>query len=108
MNQEFEKSQKLKKWLRWMGTIQDEILYLLRDAKMFWEIQDIIIENPRTQWPGVFSRYLGRIYLSYALAGLRRQIKPHKDSISFVRLLKTLKNCPSTTTVPSCLMFPPV
>ena len=28
MNQEFEKSQKLEKWLRWMETIHNEILSL--------------------------------------------------------------------------------
>ena len=69
MNQEFQMSPKLKKWRKWMETIHDEIRGLLRDASMFWEVQAIIIENPRTQWPSVFSRYLGRIYLSYALSG---------------------------------------
>ncbi len=87
MNQEFEKSPKLKKWLRWMGTIHDEILGLLRDTNMFWEVQDIIRANPRIQKPSAFYRYLGRTYLSHALAGLRRQIKPNKKSISFVGLL---------------------
>ncbi len=33
MNQRFEKSQKLEKWLRWMETIHDEILALVQDAK---------------------------------------------------------------------------
>ena len=41
MNQKFEKSQKLEKWLRWMETIHNEILALVQDANMFWEIQDI-------------------------------------------------------------------
>ena len=87
MNQEFEKSPKLKKWLRWMETIHDEVLGLLRDTSMFWEVQDIIRANPRIQKPSAFYRYLGRTYLSHALAGLRRQIKPNKKSISFVGLL---------------------
>ena len=94
MNQEFKMSPKLKKWRKWMETIHDEIRGLLRDTSMFWEIQAIIIENPRTQWPSVFSRYLGRIYLSYALSGLRRQMKPHKDSISFVGLLDEIAKNP--------------
>ncbi len=84
MNQVFEKSPKLKKWLRWMETIHDEILGLLRDTSMFWEVQDIIRANPRIQKPSAFNHYLGRTYLSHALAGVRRQIKPHKDSISLV------------------------
>ena len=87
MNEEIGKSPKLKKWLRWMETIHDEILMLLRDTSMFWEVQDIIRANPRIQKPSAFYRYLGRTYLSHALAGLRRQIKPNKNSISFVGLL---------------------
>ena len=49
MNQEFKISPKLKKWLKWMEIIQGEIQRLLRDTNMFWEVQDIIRENPRIQ-----------------------------------------------------------
>ena len=94
MNQGFEKSPKLKKWLRWMETIRNEISGLLRDESMFWEIQDIIRENPRMRKPYVFYGYLRRTYLSHALAGLRRQIKPHKDSISLVELLEEFAKNP--------------
>ena len=87
MNQEFKITPKLKKWLKWMEIIQGEIQMLLRDTNMFWEVQDIIRENPRIQKPSAFYRYLGRTHLSHALAGLRRQIKPQKDSISFVGLM---------------------
>ena len=61
---------------------------------MFWEVQDIIRANPRIQKPSAFYRYLGRTYLSHALAGLRRQIKPQKDSISFVGLLDDIAKNP--------------
>ena len=44
--------------------------------------------------PSAFYRYLGRTYLSHALAGLRRQIKPQKDSISFVGLLDEIAKNP--------------
>ena len=95
MNLEFEKSPKLKKWLKWMKTIRDEISGLLRDESMFWEIQDIIRENPRMRKPNVFYGYLRRTYLSHTLAGLRRQIKPHKDSISLVGLLEEIAKNPA-------------
>ena len=77
-----------------MEIIQGEIRGLLRDTNMFWEVQDIIRENPRIQKPSAFYRYLGRTYLSHALAGLRRQIKPQKDSISFVGLLDEIAKNP--------------
>ena len=94
MVQRFEKSPKLQKWLHWMETIHNEISGLLRDENMFWEIQDIIRENPRMQKPNVFYGYLGRTYLSHALAGLRRQIKPNKDSISLIGLLDDIAKNP--------------
>ena len=94
MNQKFEKSPKLEKWLKWMKTIRDEISGLLRDESMFWEIQDIIRENPQMQKPNVFCGYLRRTYLSHTLAGLRRQIKPHKNSISLVGLLEEIAKNP--------------
>ena len=89
-----EKNLKIKKWLKWMETIQSEIQTLLQDTNMFREVQDIIRENPRIQKPSAFYRYLGRTYLSHALAGLRRQIKPQKDGISFVGLLDDIAKNP--------------
>ena len=77
-----------------METIRNGITGLLQDTNMFWEVQDIIRANPRIQKPSAFNRYLARTYLSHALAGLRRQIKPHKDSISFIRLLEDIADNP--------------
>ncbi len=94
MNEEIEKIPKLKKWLRWMEVIHNEISGLLRDTSMFWEVQDIIRANPPIQKPSAFYRYLGRTYLSHALGGLRRQIKPNKESISLVGLLEELVESP--------------
>ena len=94
MNQKFERSQKLEKWLGWMETIHDDILALVKDTNMFWEIQDIIRGNPRIQKPNAFYSYLTRTYLSHALAGLRRQTKLQKDNISFVRLLDDITKNP--------------
>ena len=94
MNQEFKISPKLKKWRNWMKTIEKEIYGLVVDANMFWEVQDIIRENPRIQKPSAFYGYLGRTYLSHALSGLRRQIKPQKDSVSLVGLLEEIAQNP--------------
>ena len=94
MDQEFKMNSKLRNWLLWMKVIHNEILGLVRDNSMFWEVQDIIRANPRIQKPGAFYRYLGRSYLSHALAGLRRQIKPSKDSVSFVGLLDDIAKNP--------------
>ena len=39
MMQEFVKSQKLKKWLKWMEIIHDEVQLLVLEAKMFWKFK---------------------------------------------------------------------
>ena len=95
MSQKFVKSQKLEKWLEWMQTIQGEIIPLLSDVKVFWGVQDIIRQNSYIQKPSYFYRYLESSYISHALAGLRRQIKPQKSSISFVGLLKDIAENPT-------------
>ena len=94
MNQEFKISPKMQKWRKWMKVIEKEIYGLVVDANMCREVRDIIGENPQIQKPSAFYSYLGRTYLSHALAGLRRQIKPQKDSISFVGLLKDIAKNP--------------
>ncbi len=95
MNQKFEKSQKLEKWLRWMEEIHNDIQALVQDANMFWEVQGIIRENPRIQKPNAFYSYLARTYFSHAAAGIRRQTELQKDSISFVRLLGEITKNPA-------------
>ena len=94
MKQKFEKSQKLEKWLEWMEKIHNDIQGLVEDANMFWEVQDIIRENPRIQKPNAFYSYLARTYFSHAAAGIRRQTKLQKDSISFARLLDEIAKNP--------------
>jgi hypothetical protein len=95
MNQKFVKSQKFEKWLKWMGTIHDEIQSLVREARMFREVQDMIRNNPSIQEPNSFYRYLERSYFFHTLAGLRRQIRHQKNSISFVGLLEDIAENPN-------------
>ena len=90
---------KLQKWREWMEAIEPEIRLLLRDARVFWEIQIIIHGHRRTQ--DFHYGYLERSYLDHAIASLRRQIKPYKGGISFVGLLheiaENLQELPHTS-----------
>ena len=91
-------NQKLEKWLKWMEIIHDELVTLLSDIRVFWEVQNIIRENSRIQKPSYFYRYLERSYISHTLVGLRRQIKHQKNSdssISFVGLLEDIAQNPA-------------
>ena len=83
---------KLQKWREWMEAIEPEIRLLLRDARVFWEIQIIIGGHRRTQ--DFHYGYLERSYLDHVIASLRRQIKPYKGHISFVGLLHEIAENP--------------
>ena len=83
---------KLQKWREWMETIEPEIRLLLRDARVFWEIQIIISGHRRTK--DFHYGYLERSYLDHVIASLRRQIKPYKGHISFVGLLNEIAENP--------------
>jgi hypothetical protein len=78
---------KLDKWIRWLGTIQQEVQGLVMAKDIFWSLQDLIKANPALHKHSVFYWYMGDTYVAYALAGIRRQMKPHKDSISLKQLL---------------------
>lgn len=85
-------SSKLQKWREWMEVIEPEIRLLLRDARVFWEIQIIIDGHRRTQ--DFHYGYLERSYLDHVIANLHRQIKPYKEHISFVGLLHEIAENP--------------
>ena len=92
MAEKFKMSPKVAKWREWMEAIEPEIRLLLRDARVFWEIQIIIGGHRRTQ--DFHYGYLERSYLDHVLASLRRQIKPYKGQISFVGLLHEIAKNP--------------
>jgi hypothetical protein len=85
---------KLRKWLNWLRVIHDEVQHLLISQNIFWEVQNIIVTNPRLHQPSAFYSYLGNTYVSHAVMGVRRQLKADKQSISFVRLLEEIVDSP--------------
>jgi len=85
---------KLKKWLRWLKVVHDDIQQLLIKRNIFWEVQDIIRTNAALHKPSSFYSYLGDTYVAYVSIGIRRQIKIDNQSISFARLLTELANKP--------------
>jgi len=86
---------KLKKWIRWLKVIHDDIQQLLIKRNIFWEVQEIIRTNVALHKPSSFYGYLGDTYVAYISIGIRRQIKIHPQSISFARLLTEIANTPA-------------
>ena len=87
--------QKFAKWDGWLDEIYEEVVRLVERQQIFGEIQDIIKANPEIQEPNAFYRFLANTYGDANIMGVRRQIKPHKDSISLVGLLEEIIENPS-------------
>ena len=86
--------QRLKKWLRWLQVIHDEVQQMLIARDIFWSVQKLIRENQKIQKPSSFYKYLGDTYISHVLIGIRRQIKIDNESISLSRLLIEISKTP--------------
>lgn len=82
------------KWNKCFDVIYREITSLSVNRNIFWEVQEIINNNPKIQKASSFYEFLGSVYVHSALMGVRRQIKIGKDSISFARLLKEICDTP--------------
>ncbi|MBE3128544.1 MAG: hypothetical protein IMZ60_02575 [Actinobacteria bacterium] len=85
---------KFNKWNKWIDVILSEITRLSIDRNIFWEVQEIIKNNPKIQKPSKFYNFLRNIYTASALMGVRKQVKIDKDSISFARLLQEICDTP--------------
>ena len=87
-------NQKFEKWEKWLETIRVEVTDLVRSKHIFWKLGDIVKNNPKIQKPNSFYKFAGETYFAYAVMGIRRQIKPHKDSVSFAGLLQEIIEMP--------------
>jgi len=85
---------RFNKWNKWIDVIRSEITGLSINRNIFWEVQDIIKNNPKIQKPSSFYDFLVNIYLASALMGIRRQVKIDENSISFARLQKEIYHTP--------------
>ncbi|MCY4566722.1 MAG: hypothetical protein OXD49_00310 [Candidatus Poribacteria bacterium] len=86
--------QRLKKWEKWLEAIRYEVMDLVRSKHIFWKLGDIVKNNPKIQKPNSFYKFAGDTYFAYGVMGIRRQIKPHRNSISFAGLLHEIVKTP--------------
>ena len=87
-------SPKMEKWRKWMRRIETDIRTVLSHHHMLCEVADMIIKNPDLPEKHIFYGCWGNMRLTYVLIGLRRQVKPDKDSITFIGLLKEIEQTP--------------
>lgn len=89
---------RFNKWNSWLDKIENEVTRLVENRYIFWEVQKIIKNNPKIQKPSAFYEWLGNVYATSAVIGIRRQIDERKDVITLARLLHEIMDTPQVIT----------
>lgn len=82
------------RWNAMLEKIKNEVTRLLVNRHIFWEVQEIIKANTRIQKPSSFYEWMGNVYATDAVIGVRKQIDLDKRSVSFARLLTDMAESP--------------
>jgi hypothetical protein len=81
---------------QWLEQIYVDVQDLILDDYMFWEVQQIIRDNPTlTTMRSHFFHWMMAAHVESAAIGIRRQIKLDDQSISLRRFLEELKAYPA-------------
>ncbi len=86
--------QRFEKWNNWLDEIDNDVCLLSSNRTIFREIQEIVDNNPKIQTPNLFYSFLRDTYVACTVMAVRRQIKSHKDSISFAGLFQEIIGTP--------------
>jgi hypothetical protein len=78
-----------------LGRIYGEIRSLRVNQHIFWEVQEMIRNNPNLHKPSSFYGWMGNMYAAAMSAAVRRLVDRRRDTVSFVRLLEQVKREPS-------------
>jgi hypothetical protein len=82
------------KWNSWIDVLDTEMVHLFTQRHIFHEVQGLIRSNPLIQSPGDFNDWMAVWYSSSLSIAMRRQADNNKDSISYRRLLESIKTNP--------------
>jgi hypothetical protein len=85
-----------EKWKDWIQKIQSDLEEIINNQAMFLRFRDIISENG--DWidahhGGAFCHLVFYCYTIQAITGIRRHVKDDQESVSFIRLLRQIRDC---------------
>ena len=72
-----------------------EVQSLRVNQHVFWEVQEIIRNNPNLRKPSTFYGWMGNMYAAAMAAAVRRLVDQTRGTVSFVRLLEQVKAKPA-------------
>lgn len=88
--------QLLEKLKEWIGRIRGEVIKLFFLNHIFWEVQDIIHNNPALiERENYFYEWMSDAFVYSAAMFVRRQVDVRRDSLSFLKLLRELLRYPT-------------
>lgn len=82
------------RWNAWLEVIYDDVQGLLINRYIYQEVQEIVHSNPKIQKESAYYEWMGINYASTQAIGVRRQVDPRPDVISFANLLGEIKQKP--------------
>ena len=75
----------------WLGRLEQEVLNLTLDERIFWRLQEIIEQNSSLHVESEYFGWLGRMYVSGMSMAIRRQVDDDSRTDSMVRFLSRVK-----------------
>jgi hypothetical protein len=95
-------SQQCEKWKAELSEVLVDVEHIAKNRKVYWEIQEIVKLNEIVNKRNPIHDILASGYLLSGLMGLRRHIKIKKESVSFMRLLKEIRERPQEINTAYC------
>lgn len=85
-------------WLTWLERIEDDLVSLHADRRMWQEIAELLRTNDRIPERTFIYAWLRRQYVAAVVMGIRRQAEPRKGVVSLARLLRSIEGNPQVLT----------
>lgn len=82
------------KWNVWLEVIYDDVQGLLINRQIYQETQELILSNAKIQLESAYYEWTAIMYASTQATGVRRQVDPRADVISFANLLGEITEKP--------------
>ena len=91
-----DETERRARLIQWLEVIFSDVQDLLLDDHVFWELQDIVRNNPQfVQASGLFTQWMASAFIQAAAVSVRRQAKSDDDSVSLKRFLLEIRKYPS-------------
>jgi len=91
-----KQNQLYRKWDAWLEEIKNELVELHASRRTFWDLGDVINQNPRLKQRGNhFLDWMAKNYLYSMVTSIRRLVDNRRSTMSYRRLLEDIHRNPT-------------